>query len=36
VPLHEEFIQEQMAGLSEAEQRTLHTLLRRLDRSLDA
>ena len=36
IPLHEEFIQEQMAGLSEAEQRSLHTLLRRLDRSLDA
>ncbi len=36
VPVQEEFIVEQLGGLSEAEQRTLHTLLRRLDRTLDA
>ena len=35
VPAHEEFIQQQMQGLSAEEQRTLHVLLRDLDRSLD-
>ena len=35
VPAHEEFLQQQMQHLSSEEQRTLYTLLRDLDRSLD-
>ena len=35
IPSHEDFIQEHMAALSDEQQRTLLTLLRELDRSLE-